>query len=62
MTTPTSLLTHTIKQHVATVTVHHPPVNALTPALLDELETTFESLGANAAVKVIVLKIGRAHV
>jgi len=55
MTTTTSLLTHTITRHVATVTVHHPPVNALTPALLDELDTTFEFLGANAAVKVIVL-------
>jgi len=54
MTTTNSLLTRRVEQHVATLTLHHPPVNALTPALLDELDRTFESLRADATVKVIV--------
>lgn len=55
MTTTNSLLTRTVAHHVATLTLHHPPANALTPALLDELETTFESLATDPLVKVVIV-------
>ena len=44
-----------IEEGVALVTLNHPPVNALTPELLAELDSTFDSLAKNEAVKAVVL-------
>jgi enoyl-CoA hydratase len=44
-----------IEQQIAVVTLDHPPVNALSPALLKELQTEFEALGKNGDVRAIVL-------
>jgi enoyl-CoA hydratase/carnithine racemase len=41
---------------VAVVTIDNPPVNALSSALLDELEAEIELLDADDAVRAIVLK------
>lgn len=40
---------------VATVTIHHPPVNTLTPELLSELDQAFEAAAKDDAVKAVVL-------
>lgn len=44
-----------IEEGVALVTLNHPPVNALTPELLTELNATFDSLAKDEAVKAVVL-------
>jgi len=44
-----------IEEDVAVVTLDHPPVNALTPELLAELNSTFDSLAKDEAVKAVVL-------
>lgn len=44
-----------IEEGVALVTLDHPPVNALTPELLAELNSTFDSLAKNETVKAVVL-------
>lgn len=44
-----------IEEHVALVTLNHPPVNALTPELLTELISTFDSLANDEVVKAVVL-------
>ncbi len=44
-----------IEEGVALVTLNHPPVNALTPELLTELSSTFDSLAKDETVKVVVL-------
>ena len=44
-----------IEQQIAVVTLDHPPVNALSPALLKELQAEFEALGKNGDVRAIVL-------
>jgi enoyl-CoA hydratase len=44
-----------VEDGVALVTLNHPPVNALTPELLTELTTTFDSLAMDDAVKAVVL-------
>ncbi|HKY25960.1 MAG TPA: enoyl-CoA hydratase-related protein [Gaiella sp.] len=41
---------------VALVTIDNPPMNALSSALLDELEAEIEALDADADVRVIVLR------
>jgi enoyl-CoA hydratase/carnithine racemase len=41
---------------VAVVTIDHPPVNALSAPLLEELESEFERLDADDGVRAIVLK------
>jgi enoyl-CoA hydratase len=43
---------------VAVVTIDNPPVNALSAALLDELEAEIDRLDADDAVRAIVLKGG----
>ncbi|MBI4400655.1 MAG: enoyl-CoA hydratase/isomerase family protein [Nitrospirae bacterium] len=48
-------LSRTVEHGVATLTLNHPPVNALTPELLVELEAAFDALAADRAVKVVVL-------
>ncbi|TMC48017.1 MAG: hypothetical protein E6J14_13690 [Chloroflexi bacterium] len=40
---------------IATVTMNRPPVNAIAPALLHQLARVFQELGADPAVRVIVL-------
>ena len=40
---------------VATVTIHHPPANTLTPELLAELSQLFETFANDDAIKVVVL-------
>ena len=40
---------------IATVTMNRPPVNAIAPALLHQLARAFQELGADPAVRVIVL-------
>jgi enoyl-CoA hydratase len=41
---------------VALVTIDNPPMNALSTALLDELESEIETLDADASVRAIVLR------
>ena len=41
--------------HVATVTIDHPPVNALSAPLLEELEAEIDRLDHDANVRAIVL-------
>jgi enoyl-CoA hydratase/carnithine racemase len=43
-----------VSDHVATVTLDRPPVNAITRATMVELRATFESLGDDGAVRVVV--------
>jgi enoyl-CoA hydratase len=43
---------------VAVVTIDHPPVNALSASLLDELEEEFDRLDADEGVRAIVLRGG----
>jgi enoyl-CoA hydratase/carnithine racemase len=43
---------------VAVVTIDHPPVNALSAALLEELETELERLDEDESVRAIVLRGG----
>ena len=42
--------------YVATVTIDHPPVNALSAPLLEELEAEIERLDSDDGVRVIVLR------
>jgi enoyl-CoA hydratase len=44
--------------HVAVVTIDNPPMNALSAALLDELESEVDALDADDDVRVIVLRGG----
>jgi len=44
-----------IEDGVALVILNHPPVNALTPELLTELDGAFDSLAKDDAVKAVVL-------
>jgi enoyl-CoA hydratase/carnithine racemase len=55
VTTTGTHMTTSIEESVATVTLNHPPVNALTPGLLSELEATLGTLEADEAVKVAVI-------
>ena len=56
MTAVTSpLLSCSVDNAIATLTLNHPPVNALTPELLAELENSFDSLAKNSSVKVVIV-------
>jgi len=44
-----------IEEGVALVTLNHPPVNALTSEMLTEMDSTFDSLAMDEAVKIVVL-------
>ncbi len=44
-----------IENKIAVVTLDHPPVNSLSPAMLDELKAEFTALSDNADVNAIVL-------
>ncbi len=50
-----TLLSRSIENFVAVLTLNHPPANTLTPELLEELEAAFEALRVDDTVKVIVL-------
>ena len=53
VTTP--LLSYSVDNAIATLTLNHPPVNALTLELLTELESNFDSLAKSSSVKVVIL-------
>ena len=44
-----------IEDSIATLTITHPPVNALTPDLLHELDETLDDLRNDQSVKVIIM-------
>ena len=50
---PHTLLT--VSHHMARVTLHYPPANVLTHAVLKELEQVFIELEADEYVRVVVL-------
>src|SRR4051812_46632796 len=53
-TMPYTLLT--VSHHMARVTLHYPPANVLTHAVLQELEQVFAELEADEYVRVVVLR------
>lgn len=56
MTTTTGTrITLSIEESIATLTLNQPPVNALTPELLTELEAQVNALAADEAVKVLII-------
>ena len=54
-TTTSTRITLSIEESVATLTLNQPPVNALTPDLLTDLEAVWEALAADDAVKVAII-------
>lgn len=54
MTAITAMLSRTVAEGVATVTLNHPPVNALTPELLAELDSILDVLATDDAVKAVI--------
>jgi enoyl-CoA hydratase len=55
MTTVASLLSCTIDNGVALVTLNNPPVNMITPLTISELDTTLDSLAQDDSVKAIII-------
>ncbi len=55
VTTTGTHMTMAVEESVATLTLNHPPVNALTPDMLAELEAALGALAADDAVKVVVI-------
>jgi enoyl-CoA hydratase/carnithine racemase len=54
-TTASTMLSRTVENFVATVTINHPPANTLTPELLAELDNVFGLLAQDDTVKAVVL-------
>lgn len=54
-TTTSTRIALSVEESVATLTLNQPPVNALTPDLLTDLEAALEALAADDAVKVVVI-------
>ena len=54
-TTTSTRITSFVEESVATLTLNHPPVNALTPDVLTELEAALEALAVDDAVKVVTI-------
>ena len=54
-----TFITSERRDAVALVTIDNPPMNALSAALLDELEREIETLDADASVRAIVQRIAR---
>ena len=54
-TTTSTRITVSFEESVATLTLNQPPVNALTPDLLTDLEAALEALAADDAVKVAII-------
>ncbi len=52
----TELIKKEIKNHIAVLTLDNPPLNLLTPEVLTGLRETFEALGEDRDVRVIVLR------
>jgi enoyl-CoA hydratase/carnithine racemase len=52
---PRPLIGYQIEDGVATVTLDNPPANALSNALLEELDQAFEALGRKAEAKAVVI-------
>ena len=52
---PRIWLTEQVADHVATVTINHPPANVLTPLGLRELESTLDDLLNDDPTKVIII-------
>ena len=50
-----TLFACTVENGVATLTLNHPPVNALTPDVLAELDAAFDALAENSDAKAVVL-------
>jgi enoyl-CoA hydratase len=50
------LITVTRDGGIATVSMNRPPVNAIAPDLLQQLDAAFEELGADTAVRAIVVR------
>ena len=55
MTTIVEYLSCNVDNGVATLVLNHPPVNALTPPILTQLEALFDGMAKDDRVKVIVL-------
>ena len=49
-----SALTVAIHEHVATVMLDRPPVNAITTAVMLEMTETFNALGDNREVRAVI--------
>lgn len=54
-TTADSMIACHVDGAVATVTIHHPPANTLTPELLSELSQVFDGVDKDDAIKAVVL-------
>ena len=54
-TTADSMLAYHRDGAVATVTIHHPPANTITPKLLSQLSHVFEGFAKDDAIKAVVL-------
>lgn len=54
-TTAGSMIACHLDGAVATVTIHHPPANTLTPELLSELSQVVEAVAKDDAIKAVVL-------
>ena len=50
-----STLSCAVDNGVALITFNNPPVNMLTPTILNELETTLETLAKDESVKVLIM-------
>jgi len=50
-----TLFACTVENGVATLTLNYPPVNALTPDVLAELDAAFDALAENSDAKAVVL-------
>lgn len=57
--TPSSCLTLTCKDSVATLTLHHGPMNAIDDALLDQLGAALDAVVAKSAVSVLRIRSER---
>lgn len=54
-TTAGSMIACHLDGAVATVTIHHPPANTLTPELLSELSQVVEAVAKDDAIKAVIL-------
>lgn len=52
---PDGVLTCSVEESVATLTINYPPANTLTVHMLDELEAAFDGLAKDDTVKAVIL-------
>src|SRR6476619_7433848 len=50
-----TLVSYKVRDHVAEIGLEHPPVNALTEPMLDELLAGFAEAAADSQVRVVIL-------